>query len=201
LRKGDDANPTVVARADFLRQDVWNRWRAGEGLVPPGSDPLTQAISKLADVADRQLQVMTAVEPPPPTTIHSTAPAPRATRTVDRSPVAAGMPTDPPLVPAAPVASAAPLFSLIDDEYIAMGTDAGAAGGTLSTMGLRAWIFRELAGNKPFDTYLPKDLQDYVNLLQYVPVEYIRASKEHEALQHMLLRRFVDRNKQYKCWV
>ena len=29
VSKGESGNPTVVARADLLRQDVWNRWRAG----------------------------------------------------------------------------------------------------------------------------------------------------------------------------
>lgn len=101
---------------------------------------------------------------------------------MDRSPAAAGTPTDPPLVPTAPVASAAPLFNEIEDECITMRNDAGADRGSLSTIALHAGMFRELADDKPFDIYLPKDLQDYVNLLQYLPVEYTRAGEEHEAL-------------------
>jgi hypothetical protein len=34
--KGEAGNPTVVARANLLREDVWNRWRAGQGLAPAG---------------------------------------------------------------------------------------------------------------------------------------------------------------------
>jgi hypothetical protein len=48
VRKGDAGHPTVTARADLLRKDIWNRWRAGEGL-PPLSEPLTDAIGKLAE--------------------------------------------------------------------------------------------------------------------------------------------------------
>jgi hypothetical protein len=33
----DDTRPSP--RADLLRQDVWNRWRAGEGLPPEGEAP------------------------------------------------------------------------------------------------------------------------------------------------------------------
>lgn len=63
VRKGEVGNPTVIARADLLQQDIWNRWRAGEGIAPTSPDPLTHAITKLADVADRQLKLMTLAEP------------------------------------------------------------------------------------------------------------------------------------------
>lgn len=46
VSKGEAGNPTVVARADLLRQDVWNRWRAGAGLVP-GGEPLSDVLGKL----------------------------------------------------------------------------------------------------------------------------------------------------------
>jgi hypothetical protein len=32
VRKGAAGNSTVVARADLLRRDVWDRWRAGQGV-------------------------------------------------------------------------------------------------------------------------------------------------------------------------
>jgi hypothetical protein len=32
VRKGDAGHPAVAARADLLRNDIWDRWRAGEGL-------------------------------------------------------------------------------------------------------------------------------------------------------------------------
>ena len=53
VSKGDAGHPTVTGRADLLRNDIWDRWRAGEGL-PPLTTPLTDAIGKLAEVADRQ---------------------------------------------------------------------------------------------------------------------------------------------------
>ena len=57
VRKGPEGNATVVARADLLRRDVSGPLarRPGVGLV---STPIGEAIGKLADVADRQLQLM-----------------------------------------------------------------------------------------------------------------------------------------------
>ena len=57
VRKGAAGNSTVVARADLLRRDVWDRWRAGQGFGPINT-PLSEAIGKLPDVADRQLQLI-----------------------------------------------------------------------------------------------------------------------------------------------
>jgi hypothetical protein len=45
--------------------DIWDRWRASEGLSPLAA-PLTDAIGKLAEVADRQLALLQQA-----TTIHS----------------------------------------------------------------------------------------------------------------------------------
>jgi hypothetical protein len=56
VKKGGAGHPTV-GDADLLRNDIWDRWRAGEGL-PPLSAPLTDAIGKLAEVADRQLALL-----------------------------------------------------------------------------------------------------------------------------------------------
>ncbi|MGL9622327.1 hypothetical protein QRQ56_30520 [Bradyrhizobium sp. U531] len=44
VKKGAAGHPTVTARADLLRKDVWDRWRAGEGL-PRVREPLAEAIS------------------------------------------------------------------------------------------------------------------------------------------------------------
>jgi hypothetical protein len=74
IKKGPAGNPLVAERADLLRKDVWDRWRAGEGIAAAAPDPLTQAISKLTDVADRQLSLMASVASP--TTIHQPAAAP-----------------------------------------------------------------------------------------------------------------------------
>jgi hypothetical protein len=57
VSKGGAGNPTVVARADLLRQDVWNRWRAGTGIAP-GGEPLSDVLGKLTEVADRQLAIL-----------------------------------------------------------------------------------------------------------------------------------------------
>jgi hypothetical protein len=57
VRQGEAGNSTVVARADLLRQDVWDRWRAGAGLAP-GAEPLSDVLGKLTEVADRQLAIL-----------------------------------------------------------------------------------------------------------------------------------------------
>jgi hypothetical protein len=57
VKKGGAGHPTVTGRADLLRNDIWDRWRAGEGL-PPLSAPLTDAIGKLVEGADRQLALL-----------------------------------------------------------------------------------------------------------------------------------------------
>jgi hypothetical protein len=103
IKKGPAGNPLVAERADLLRKDVWDRWRAGEGIAAAAPDPLTQAISKLTDVADRQLSLMASVASP--TTIHQPAAAPALG--VDRS-TASGEPRDPPGATLAQVVSTAP---------------------------------------------------------------------------------------------
>jgi hypothetical protein len=191
--KGEAANPIIVHRADMLREDVWARWRAGEHGGSPEA-PLTQAISKLADVADRQLAIMSGQAQNE--AIHERTLVDRVHPPVARH--------DPSVVEKSSeeivAVSQAPLFSEIMEEYLKMRNEAGAAGGAVSTMRLRAKIFTELMGDLPFDTYRPKDLQDYVNLLQYLPLEYTRDGKEHAALQHMSPRWLIDRNKQHRCW-
>jgi hypothetical protein len=57
VAKGDAGHPSVTARADLLRKDIWDRWRAGQGLAPP-QEPLTEAIGRLAEVAGRQLVLL-----------------------------------------------------------------------------------------------------------------------------------------------
>jgi hypothetical protein len=70
IRKGDAGHPIGTARADLLRKDIWDRWRAGARL-PPFREPLTDAIGKLADVADRQLALLQrAATVQQPVTIH-----------------------------------------------------------------------------------------------------------------------------------
>ncbi|MCW5691627.1 MAG: hypothetical protein KIT48_04620 [Pseudolabrys sp.] len=190
LKKGANANPIIVQRANLLRQDVWSRWRAGEHGGSPDA-PLTQAISKLADVADRQLTLLSGQTPV--STIHAPSLSPAIPR--ENSPAVRH---DPP--PPRPVLSDAPMFSQITEEYLEMQEKAGAARGAISTTRLRAFIFQEIVGDQPFDSYLPKQLQDYVYLLQHLPVEYTREGKEHEALQHMSPKWLMEWNRQHSCW-
>lgn len=195
IKKGEAGNALVIERADLLRNDVWDRWRAGEGIARAGADPLTHAISKLADVADRQLSLMTSVGTT--ATIHQ--PPASAAPAVDRL-IIAEAPRDPPAAEPAQVVSTAPLFSQLMEEYLAMRADAGAEPGAISTMRLRAQIFMEVMGNRPLDCYLPKDLQDYVNLLQYLPLEYTRDGDNHEMLVQMSPKDAILKNKALRCW-
>jgi hypothetical protein len=128
IKKGPTCNPVIAERADLLRKDVWDRWRDGEGIAPAATDPLTQAISKLTDVADRQLSLLAPVASP--TTIHQLAAAPAIE--VDRS-TASGEPRDPPSATLAQMVSTAPLFSQLVDEYLAMRASACAEPGAVST--------------------------------------------------------------------
>jgi len=194
VRKGAEGNPTVVARADLLRRDVWDRWRAGQGLAPIDT-PLSEAIGKLADVADRQLHLMEsgghlvtqrAITPP---AARSTAleafDAPR--------PVASSSRPD-------TSASSAPLFSVLEDEYVAIREGAGAVKGTISTIRTRVQVFKDLMGDRPLDCYVPMDLQQYVNELQYLPLEYNREGVDHEKLRALGARTAVDINKRDHSW-
>ncbi len=193
LRKGDGANPTVAQRANLLRSDVWSRWRAGEHGGSPEA-PLGRAIEKLADVADR-LAALSA--PARGDTIHAPA------GVVDRRHVSPADRNDPPVVELAPTAdggSTALLFSTAMEQYLKARADGGAERGALSTMRLRAGMFIKLMGDKPIADLRPKDLQDYVNLLQWVPLEYSRDGDDHEALQHMELPELIERNRKHRCW-
>jgi hypothetical protein len=194
VRKGAAGNPTVVARADLLRRDVWDRWRAGQGLGPIDT-PLSEAIGKLADVADRQLHLMEssghlvsqrAITPP---AVRSTAleaiDAPRPAASSSRPDISA---------------SRAPLFSQIEDEYVALRQDAGADKGAISTIRTRVQVFKDVMGDLPLDCYIPKDMQDYVNLLQYLPVQFNRDGEDHEALRKLGARQAIEENKEKRCW-
>jgi hypothetical protein len=117
----------VTARADLLRNDIWDRWRAGARL-PPLREPLTDAIGKLADVADRQLALLQqAATVQQPVTIHRPV-----SEQVDRPIVQARR--DPPAALAEqPDVNVGPslLFSQIEDEYIAIRENGGASAGTI----------------------------------------------------------------------
>jgi hypothetical protein len=124
LKKGDANHPTVTARADLLRKDIWDRWRAGEGL-PTLAAPLKDAIRKLAEVADRQQLALLQQA----TTIHQPAP-----NSVDR-PVVPARRNPQATLPEEGDANAgpSPLFSRDQDEYLAIHQNGGASAGASST--------------------------------------------------------------------
>jgi integrase len=196
VRKGPEGNATVVARADLLRRDVWDRWRAGQGFGLVDT-PIGEAIGKLADVADRQLQLM---ETGNHLAIRRGAAVPLAT---DRSTAVeergAPLQKEPESRPD-PSASSAPLFSVLEDEYVAIREGAGATKGTISTIRTRVQVFKDLMGDRPLDCYVPMDIQQYVNELQYLPLQYNREGGDHEELRAMGARTAVDINKRDRSW-
>jgi hypothetical protein len=105
----------------------WDRWRAGAG---PLREPLTDAIGKLADVADRQLALLQqAATVQQPVTIHRPV-----SEQVDR-PIVQARRDPPAALPEQPDVNVgpSPLFSQIQDDYIAIRENGGAFAGTIST--------------------------------------------------------------------
>jgi hypothetical protein len=195
VRKGEAGNPTVVARADLLRQDVWDRWRAGQGSGPVNT-PLSEAIGKLAAAADRQLQLMESGGHLMSQRAIAPLEADRSTalevRSIPLQPAPASVPD--------PSTSSAPLFSVLEDQYVAIREGAGASKGALSTIRTRVQVFKDLMGDRPLDCYVPMDLQQYVNELQYLPVQYNREGVDHEMLRALGARTAVDINKRDRSW-
>ena len=185
----------MAARADLLRNDIWDRWRAGEGL-PPLREPLTDAIGKLAEVADRQLALLQQATIHQRVTIHRPV-----SDLVDRPVVQARR--DPPAAPVEqpePHTGPSPLFSQIEDEYISIRENGGASAGTISTARWRTHVFKTLAGDRPIDRYMPIDLQNYVNELQYLPLQFSRKGDQTEELLAMGIHAAIARNKTEHCY-
>lgn len=186
VSKGYAGNPTVVARADLLREDVWNRWRAGAGIAP-GGEPLSNVLGKLTEVADRQLAILER------TSATSTSRRPRDFRPVKLEPA--------PAVAAPNVeTSTAPKFSELEDEYFELRKAGGASHSAISTGRMRAATFKALVGDRPIDCYLPIDLQNFVNELQYVPVELSREGENTEELRQMGIHAAIEKNKIESCY-
>ena len=123
VRKGDAGHPTVTSRADLLRQDVWDRWRAGQGIVP-----IHAPIGKLAEVADRQLAILERTNSD--STIqqkYSSRPADRQTPNVSSNALQTA-------VAATIETSTAPLFSQLENDYVDIRKKAGASDATISTI-------------------------------------------------------------------
>lgn len=193
IRKGGAGNPTVVARADLLRQDVWNRWQVGAGLVPSG-EPLSDVLGKLTEVADRQLAILERT---------SAAPSGRAAISHDLWPPKP--PRQPPERPPADVlptvdTSSAPKFGELEDEYFELRRAGGASESAISTGRMRAATFKALVGDQPIDCYLPIDLQNFVNELQYVPLELSREGENTEELRQMGIHAAISKNKAESCY-
>jgi hypothetical protein len=133
ISKGGAGNPTVVAQADLLRQDVWNRWRAGAGIAPSG-EPLSDVLGKLTEVADRQLAILEQ------SAVTSTS---RSTRSRDFRPVKPEQ-TQAVVTPNVET-STAPKFSELEDEYFELRRAGGASDSAISTGRMRAATFKPLS--------------------------------------------------------
>jgi len=193
VRKGEAGNPTVVARANLLREDVWNRWRAGQGLAPAGA-PISDVIGKLTEVADRQLAILERT---------SLGPASRSAMSLDQRPAKAStqLPEQPQeRVPPSVDTSSAPKFSELEEEYFELRRAGGASESAISTGRRRAATFIALVGDRPIDCYLPIDLQNFVNELQYVPLELSREGENTEDLQRMGIHAAIEKNKTESCY-
>lgn len=193
VSKGQAGNPTVVARADLLRHDVWNRWRAGAGLAP-GGEPLSDVLGKLTEVADRQLAILERT---------SAAPTGRSATSRDLRPAKPQRqsPEQPPAdVPPTADTSSAPKFGELEDEYFELRRAGGASESAISTGRMRAATFKALIGDRPIDCYAPIDLQNFVNELQYVPLELSREGKNTEELQQMGIHAAIAKNKAESCY-
>jgi hypothetical protein len=153
--------------------------------------------SESSDVADRQLALLQqAGTIHQPVTIHRSV-----SDTVDRPIVQARR--DPPAArPEQPEADVgpSPLFSQIEDEYIAIRENGGASAGAISTARWRTSVFKTLAGDQPLDQYMPIDLQNYVNELQCLPLQFSQKGEKTEELLAMGILAAIARNKQEHCY-
>lgn len=193
VNKGEAGNPTVVARVDLLRQDVWSRWRAGAGLLPAG-DPLSDVLGKLTEVADRQLAILERTSAGPT--------GPSAARFEHRPVKPPNQPREQPQrdVPLNVETPSAPTFGVLEDEYFELRRAGGASESAISTGRMRAAAFKALVGDRPIDCYLPIDLQNFVNELQYVPLELSREGENTEELRQMGIHAAIAKNKAESCY-
>lgn len=188
VSKGDAGNPTVVARADLLRRDVWNRWRAGAGIAH-GGEPLSDVLGKLTEVADRQLAILEQ-------TSATSAGRPARSRDFRPTKLEQSRADVPPNVET----SSAPKFSELENQYFELRRAGGASESAISTGRMRAATFKALVGDRPIDCYLPIDLQDFVNELQYVPLELSREGENTEELRKMGIHAAIAKNKAESCY-
>lgn len=192
VSKKSSGNATVVARADLLRQDVWTRWRAGAGMTL-GTDPLSAVLDKLTAVAEQQLKFFEKASETPIGEGSTT----RVSRPVKpRESAAQSLSIDQTNVET----SSAPLFSELEDEYFKLRRAGGASESAISTGRMRAAAFVALIGDRPIDCYLPIDLQNFVNELQYVPLELSREGEHSDELRKMGIHAAIAKNKADSCY-
>jgi hypothetical protein len=152
-------------------------------------------IGKLAEVANRQLALME--QAGNAATIHRPASGPvdRPLPQIRNDPKEARPPVQPVVV-----GLSAPLFSQLEDEYFAIREGGGAARGTMSTARLRTGVFKILVGDRPLDHYMPIDLQNYVNELQYLPLELSQKGPNTQQLLAMGVQAAITKNKKDQCY-
>jgi hypothetical protein len=97
-------------------------------------------------------------------------------------------------------------FSQIEDEYLAIRENGGASAGTISTTRWRASVFKTSVGDRPLDQYMLIDLQNYVNELQCLPLQFsqkgdqtginaaIAKNKEQHCYEPIALKTMHDRD-------
>jgi hypothetical protein len=91
------------------------------------------------------------------------------------------------------------MFSELEEEYFVIREAGGASRGTLSTGRLRARVFKTLVGDRSLDLYRPIDLQNYVNELQYLPLQLSQQGENTEELLAMGVHAAIARNKADHC--
>ncbi|SFJ53507.1 hypothetical protein SAMN04487925_108262 [Bradyrhizobium sp. cf659] len=171
--KGEGGSPIVVANADRLRPVYYDRLRTlgalSDALVTDrDKDALYDKLNAFADASLGQ-----------PTRAANTPPMAAATATSElliSTPDAPMVPMQqsaipPESVPRAltTVVSTAPKFSQLLHDYIAVRAAAGAEKGELDTLRLRCDTWIGVMGDRSVDQYKPRDLQTYVNAMQYWP--------------------------------
>jgi hypothetical protein len=75
----------------------------------------------------------------------------------------------------------------------------GASAGTISTARWRTSVFKTLVGDRPLDQYMPIDLQNYVNELQYLPLQFSQKGDQTEELLAMGIKAAIAKNKEQHC--
>lgn len=160
--QGEPFNELVIGNAEMLKQSAFSKLSASSALADPALQPARNAnsmptLSQTAENASR---------PSVPQLVSATPPEhPRDAKgrlipafELDRRTV--GRPT-----------SQQKLFSDVIPTYLSARRLSGGANITrdLSTAESRLELFIELIGDHPVDTYVPADLQAFINHMQYWP--------------------------------